>query len=363
MKFNFSSPFNTLSFGFVGYNLAKEFLLTGENEVAVYPTGRQTDLSAYSKASPEFRAAFQQSVERGLKVIDRDAPEVKLWHIDGSENRLSNKSGLVTFYELDSPTEQELAILRSHERVFVTSKYTLDILTSFGLTNVSYVPLGFDKENFFDTKKSYYPPEVTVFGIFGKFEHRKRHAKAVKAWLSKFGKRRDVVLHTHLSNPHLSPEHHKGIYTELFGMEKPFNVNILPFMKTLGELNEAFNAVNIVLDMSGAEGFSLPSFHCLGLGKHGVIHNATAMKDWANEKNSVLVNPARKIDSSDGFFFAKGRPFNQGNIFDWNEDEFIAACETALAKSRTNRLNQEGLKLQDEFTWSRTSNTILENLS
>jgi hypothetical protein len=59
-------------------------------------------------------------------------------------------------------------------------------------------------------------------------------------------------------------------------------------------------------------------------------------------------------------FFQKGTDFNQGQIFDWDEDDFISACEEAIKKTKSNPINEEGLKLQEEFTYSKTLDKLLE---
>jgi hypothetical protein len=53
--------------------------------------------------------------------------------------------------------------------------------------------------------------------------------------------------------------------------------------------NDYLNSGDIIIAMSGGEGWGLPEFHSLALGKHGVILNAHVYKDWANEENSCLV--------------------------------------------------------------------------
>ena len=57
-------------------------------------------------------------------------------------------------------------------------------------------------------------------------------------------------------------------------------------------------------------------------------------------------------------FFSQGAPFNQGNIYTFDTDEFVAAMESAEEKANTT--NTEGLKLQKEFTYENTLNKILE---
>ena len=66
-----------------------------------------------------------------------------------------------------------------------------------------------------------------------------------------------------------------------------------------------------------------------------------------------------KIEVYDGKFFSKGAPFNQGSIFDFNEDEFIHGCEQAISRVEKDRTNHEGLKLQDQFKYSDLAKQLL----
>jgi hypothetical protein len=45
--------------------------------------------------------------------------------------------------------------------------------------------------------------------------------------------------------------------------------------------NEFLNSADIILGMSGGEGFGLPEFQSIALGKHAVLLNAHAYKTWA----------------------------------------------------------------------------------
>jgi len=110
--------------------------------------------------------------------------------------------------------------------------------------------------------------------------------------------------------------------------------------------------------MSGGEGWGLPEFHSVALGKYGVIMNAHGYKSWANKDNCILVNPNSKIPAYDGIFFQEGQPYSQGNIYDFDGDDFISACEEAVKKVEENKLNDKGLKLQEDFS----TNKFIENL-
>ena len=96
------------------------------------------------------------------------------------------------------------------------------------------------------------------------------------------------------------------------------------------------------------------------MGKHGVILNAHAYRDWANKDNATMVEPSGKIEVYDNMFFQKGSIFNQGNIYDFNEDDFLSACEKTCEKVRLSKINENGLKLQDQFTTEKFLEDVLD---
>ena len=114
--------------------------------------------------------------------------------------------------------------------------------------------------------------------------------------------------------------------------------------------------------MSGGERLAIPEIHTVAIRKHSVILNSSAYKKWADESNSVLINPNGKTPVYDGMFFHEGAPYNQGNIYDFDEDEFIAGCEKAIERVKDSRVNNEGLLLQEKFTYEKTTDAILEKM-
>ena len=76
-----------------------------------------------------------------------------------------------------------------------------------------------------------------------------------------------------------------------------------------------------------------------------------------------MVNPIGKIPCYGGVFFNEGSDFNQGNYFDWDNDEFISACEVAEERFRKNKNNEAGEQLSKIFTWSKTTDKLLEILA
>ena len=161
-------------------------------------------------------------------------------------------------------------------------------------------------------------------------------------------------------NHFLSAEDNNRLIGESLGGKKYSNIQTLHPMPRNTMYNDYLNSAHIVIGMSGGEGWGLPEFHSLALGKHGVILNAHGYQCWANSDNAILVEPSGKKDALDGLFFKQDDSINQGRIFDWEEEDFLDACDEAIKRVEKNPVNEEGLKLQEEFTYAKTLDGILE---
>ena len=168
------------------------------------------------------------------------------------------------------------------------------------------------------------------------------------------------MLNCAIKNPFLTPEQQSSAINGVLEGKSYFNINFLDFMPTNHLYNDYLNSNDIIIGMSAGEGWGLPEFQSLCLGKHAVILNAHSYKDWANKDNSVLVNPSAKIPCYDGVFFNEGSDFNQGNYFDWNNDEFVSACEEAEKRFEKNKNNDAGEELSKILTWEKTADRLLE---
>jgi len=357
--FALNLPINTVSFGQVSINLLKEIKRRGLHP-SIFPVG-DVDLSTDEEDS-EFTNWLSECINNALKEHKKSTPTIKLWHLnsDGLQS-YSDKTILITFYELDSPTPQELNVARNNTTV-VTSKYTQKIFEENGVTT-HWIPLGFDEYNFNRTNKSYFKDGRIVFNLCGKFEKRKRHEKVLKTWIKEFGDNTKYHLQCALYNKFMTPEQNNAVLNQSLGGKKYSNISFLNWMSKNSLYNDFLNSGDIIIGMSGGEGWSLPEFHSIALGKHGVILDAHVHKDWANEDNSVLVKPlTEKIEAYDGAFFVQGREMNQGNIFDFEAKDFISGCHKAIEKVNSNRVNESGLELQEKFTYSKTVDQLLELL-
>ena len=110
MKLAVDAPINSLSFGNVSINLLRE-MYKKQMDIALFPVGEQADLEAFDNLHKDFVKWLQSAIDNRFSKIDRDTPTFKLWHINGSERRVTPRQYLYTFYELDSPTEVEKSIV------------------------------------------------------------------------------------------------------------------------------------------------------------------------------------------------------------------------------------------------------------
>ncbi len=358
MKLHFNGPINSLSLGNVSMNFLKE-LWKRNAEVSLFPVGDQANFQAFDKAPKEFIDWIKESGQNRFKTLDKKYPVLKNWHINGSENRIAPKQFLYTYYEVSSPTQEEIALVKSQEHVFFSSSIAANIFKNAGCDNVSHVPLGFDEDFHVIDKK--FNDDVIHFGLIGKFERRKNTRQIIQTWLKKYGNDPKYLLTCLVNNPFFTPEQYKQILQETLGDKEWTNINFLPSLDTNSEVLELMNAIDIDLSgFSNGEGWNMGAFNTTALGKWSVVSNCSSHKDWATEDNSILVEPVGEQPCYDNFFFRKGLPFNQGNYFLLSEDSLIDGMERAVLKAKT--VNTNGLIMGKQFTYKNTVDQILTKM-
>lgn len=358
-KLAFNLPLNSTSLGQVSISILRELFLRKER-IDLFPIGG-VDLSTQLK-DDNFFEWIKDSITSANKTFSKKNPIFKLWHINGSLESFSNKQVLLSFYEVDSPTQVELNIIKNNAKLILSSNYAVNIFKNMGIEHVSYMPLAFDSTHFKKTESL--KKEGIHFGLFGKLEpQRKRHLKTLQLWVKKYGNKQGYFLNCAIFNPFLDPNIQSQIISQALNGQKYWNVNFLNYMPSNDAYNGLLNNTDIVLAMSGGEGWGLPEFQAVALGKHCVGLHAHAYKDWMTNINSTLIQPSSKIPCYDNIFFKEGSDFNQGNIFDWSEEDFLNGLDLVEQKFKSEPVNHEGLKLQNEFTYSKFVDSIIKELT
>lgn len=361
MNLAFNLPVNSVSFGQTSTLILRTIfdrIKSGQDiQVKLFPIGGGYDLSSQKK-DVEFEKWLNSCILNAALNHKRSDRIFKLWHLNGSLESFSEQQSLLSFYELDSPTQVELNIARNN-RLFFSSKYTCEVFKSFGV-EAGHVPLAFDSYNFRQTQKTYFSDDRIVFNLCGKFEKRKHHAKTIKAWMKKYGNDAKYALQCAIYNPFLNPQQNSQIIaqTVLEGKHKPFNVNFFPAMPENQVYNDFLNSGNIIVGM-GNESWGLPEFHSVAIGKHSVILDYNGHREWSNPENSILITPNGKEEAYDGMFFNKGQSFNQGNNPTFNEEELINGFELAVKRVEDSVINTNGLTLQNFFSSEKFVDSII----
>ena len=359
MNFALNLPLNSVSFGQVSVLILRELYKRNLNP-CIFPIG-EIDLDTQQEDGSFFEW-ISNNTKKAIKEHRREMPIFKLWHLNGSLESYSEKQALLSFHELDQATLEEKNIGTNQAKLLFSSSHSVDTFRSAGCDNVDFLPLAFDNYNFKKLNKEYYQDDRVCFLLVGKYEKRKGHTKVLESWAKKYGNNKDFFLSCAVYNPFFKPEDNNKIIAAALKGQKYFNIQFLGFMPKNSLYNDYLNSGDVVIGMSGGEGWALPEFHATALGAHSLILNAHAHKEWATEKTSVLVEPSEKIPAEDGLFFKEGGPFNQGSIFDFNEDAFIEGCEKAVERVKANRINEAGLELQKKFSAEKMVDKIVETM-
>ena len=358
-KLIFHAPFNSLSFGNISVNLAREIYKKGIS-TSIFPIGDKVDVAAFDTLSEDFKKWIQESVKTRHLTLSSGAPTLQMWHISGSEVRYSPRKVLYSFYELDAPTKVEKNLVEAQDHCVFSSRYAAESFAKIGCSRVSHIAPGFDPD-FHLTDKTYLPNKIH-FGLMGKFEKRKHTAQILRNWAKKYGNNYKYQLSCCVNNPFFQQGQLEALIHQALDGARYGNINFIPFLGTNSEVNDYINAIDIELSgLSGAEGWNLPAFNASCLGKWSIVLNATSHLDWATPSNALLVEPSSQTPAYDSAFFQEGHDFNQGNIYVLDDEKMIAMMEEAEKKSRD--INEEGLKLPKKFSYEKTLNGLLELLA
>jgi len=350
------APINDTSIGNVSIALLRELYNTNI-DISLFPVSDVIQLDVYDDLDNEFVNWLHSSFEHRFKKLSKNTPSLQVWHINGSEKKISNKNFLYTFHETNKPTISELNICKLHEKVIFSSTFSRDLFSKCGLSNSLYVPIGLDE--CFKTTERKFSNDITHFGLMGKFEKRKNTAQILRCWANKFGNNPNfqlscAIVNRFMDGGKLNEEIGNALNKKIY-----HNINFLPFLPQNSDVNTLINSIDIDLTgLSGGEGWNIPSFTATCLGKWSCVSNCTSHKDWATESNSILVEPNGFFDVEDGIFFKDGAEFNQGEFNSLSDETIYNAFDRAL--ERKNQKNTEGMELTNTFNYKKSVESILD---
>lgn len=356
---NIRCPLNNLSFGNISFNIIRELYLSNF-KINLFPVSNSIDISTFDSIDDGLRDYIKESILNRNKNVRRNYPFLNIWHLNGSEYKISDYNILYTFHECSELTEVEKSMCKLYDKVIVSSSYSMNIFRENSIENCNYSNPGFDTD-FKETNKTYLSNKIH-FGIMGKLENRKHTRRIIKLWIDEYGNNSEYQLTCLINNPFIKKEIMQQEIALIQNNNKYHNINFLEFLPKNSQVNDYLNSIDVDLGgLSGAEGWNLPCFNSCALGALPIVLNATAHTDWADQDNSILINPNGTKDVYDGTFFNKGDEFNQGKIYTFSDEDFYQSIEEAINRVKKSR-NENGKLIKDKFTYRKTLNNILKSI-
>ena len=363
-NFNLEVAVNSTSIGQTTTNFLYNVFLK-KLEPNIFPIGG-IDISAFEEILPQdFLAWLQTCTQKAMKDYKRTDPSLKIWHIQDSHRRISDNAFLYFFHELDQLTPIEKNVLSSYSDVASPCKFTASVCKEYGLPDCKTINLQYDSGAFKPVKVEKYENNEIVIAVVGKFEKRKHTANVINLLKRKFGNDNKFKIHLHTFNPFFDQDLNKAMEINKQHIiqscegDVPHNFIMMPHVRKLVDLNKMYNMADIVVDGSGGESWSLPSFHIAGLGKQCVVNYNSGIKEWSTAENSLQVNPNGKISAVDGMFFRENAQFSCGNIYDLDQEEMSKSIDVAVDRVKKKEVNTEGEKLPATFTEEKFCDELL----
>lgn len=347
MNINLFTPVNSLGYGTVGLNVAK-FLFDKCN--------LSLSIIGGVEVSNEQDAKLLQTAVSNSKLLDFDAPCVKIWH-QNDMSLFMGRGKRIGFpiFELDSFTNIEKHHLKSLDTILVASEWARDIIISEDINVPVYVvPFG---QNIKIDKPKLSTSIKTRFFTCGKWEVRKGHDKLIEAFNLAFTEDDDVELHMMCSNPFLNEVQTQQWKNHYINSRLGHKVRFISRVKSHEEVINIMNQMDCGVFISRAEGWNLELLEMICCGKPVIATNYSAHTEFCNNHNAMLVDIDENEPAYDGIWFnGKG-----GQWAKLGEDQIEQTIEYMRAVHKKKFINEVGFnKTRNSFTWDNTSMEILK---
>lgn len=354
MKLNLISPFNTVSYGYVGCYLFRELINLGVDIAAdCIPNSRQFS------AEPKFQniKAYTDSFSY---TFHHDAPCLKIWHQHDLRGFVGNgKKIAFPIFELNRFTKEERHNLEYPDELLVCSEWAKNIVlseTNRKSETIHVVPLGVDTELFKPVESN---QDATIrFGNFGKWELRKGHDILIDAFNRAFEIDDDVEL---IMSPHnfFLTEQQSQEWINYYGSSRlGSKIKIAKRQETHEEVYNIMKIVDCGVFPARAEGWNMEVLELMSCGKHIITTNCTGHTEFCNEANSKLIEMDDMEVAFDGVFFR-----GQGEWYSFKDKQIDQLAEYMRNfYNSQKKVNQAGINTANNFTWTNSAKKIIDVL-
>lgn len=357
MKLNLISPFNTVSYGYVGCYLFEELSKLLDVSAQCFPHK--------STFSPEPKFHHIKEVIDGFDLnFHHDAPCLKIWHQFDMKNFVGRGPTIgFPIFELSKFTDVEKHNLEYPDHLIVCSQWAKEtVLSNIDRKEetVHVVPLGVDRQTFKDAALINNGP--TRFVNYGKWEIRKGHDVLIEAFNRAFTPDDDVELFMSCENIFLKPHEHQEWVDFYVNTELGSKIIFINRQETQEEVYNTMKAMDCGVFPARAEGWNLEVLEMMSCGKSIITTNCTGHTEFCNENNSMLIDVSDMELAYDGKFFN-----GQGDWYCLNDEQIDQLAEYMkkvhkLKQENKLEQNKEGIQTAEEFTWKHSAEKIVKVL-
>lgn len=295
---HFSSPItHQTSYGLCGLNLTEQLAKNSSVNLSISPIGGVS----YDPFLLEQNLSHLHN-----KELFGDIISIVLFH-QGLTSQYyhpkATKKVAFPIFELDNFNSAEINDLQQADEIIVCSQWAKNVLNQFIEKPIHVVPLGYNPKVFKFSKTHQNQFEArTVFLNIGKWEHRKCHTELAHLFRSAFSPLDNVLLLMCPHNFFLPPEENerlKNEYKKVLGDQVVFYDRL----ESQFELANVESLADCHIGLSHSEGFGLPNFESLVLGKEVILTDYAGHTEYANKNNSRLVSIDKLEPAVDGIWF------------------------------------------------------------
>jgi glycosyltransferase involved in cell wall biosynthesis len=374
---NLILPINSLGYGVVGKNIAREMYKLNKN-CNLYVLGDTREVSDKHEID---------MINNGA-IINRNFTDLRIWHEHDMGFFISKKKRIgLTFFELDRFSKSEKSHLDSLDDLIVPSKWHKQICEEAGINSpkIHVLPMAADYNTFPAISTSYRKflgynqlgfmefeepdqSNPTVFMTCGKWEIRKGHDIIIECFEKAFCEKDNVKLVVNCLNPFIGEQKNIEWITR-YKANLPNQVEIITErLKSQHDLSRIFQFVDCGLFPARSEGFNLEAAELLSMGKRCIMSNYSGHSEYAQAAGAITFDCPNKEIAEDGVFFNSLHPKWEGNPGMWasigeKEKDFIVDNMRKVHKDKQSgnlHENVHGVLYFRSWTWDKIAKYIYE---
>jgi hypothetical protein len=215
----------------------------------------------------------------------------------------SRKIGYYIFEYNKIPVEY-IDEMNKLDDVCTPSPWGVEVLKNNGLTVPCHAIRGGVDTSIFNSKNRNPDSKKFRFLHIGKKENRKSTEMIVQAFANVFGGNRKVRLSLYINNfhiPNFNPSDYVFQTLSLIGKESVMKqIDVCDFEENIVDI---YNRHHVAVLPSKSEGIGLPALEGMACGLPVITTFNSAMMDYANDKNSILIKDLKEEEVYDSVFF------------------------------------------------------------